>query len=71
MILQLFINDKEIIASDGIMHVDGRFNIYSIANAVRERNKRFTKNFPHKVCDGFAMYKNNRIANGYGTQYKL
>jgi hypothetical protein len=71
MILQLFINDKEIIASDGIMHVDGRFSLYSIANAVRERNERFIKNFPNKVCDGFAMYKNNRISNGYGTQYKL
>lgn len=71
MILQLFINDKEIIATDGIMHVDGRFNLYSIANAVRERNERFKKNFPHKVCDGFAIYKGNAIRNGYGTQYKL
>lgn len=70
-ILQLFTNDTEIIASDGIMYVDGRFNLCSIANAVRERNARVAKNFPYKVCDGFAIYKNNRIANGYGIQYKL
>ena len=71
MKLQLFINDIEIGATDGIMHIDGRFNIYSIANAVRERNERFKKNFPHKVCDGFAIFKGDKISNGYGTQYKL
>jgi hypothetical protein len=69
-ILQLFTNDSEIIASDGIMYVDGRFSIYSIANAVRERNKKMA-NFPHKICDGFAIYKNNCIANVIGIQYKL
>lgn len=71
MKLQLFIDNKEIGATDGIMIVDGRFNIYSIANAVRERNERFAKNFPHKVCDGFAIYKGERLSSGYGTQYKL
>ena len=71
MVLQLFTNNKEILATDGIMHVDGRFNIYSIANAVRQRNERFAKNFPHKVATEFAVYKNNSIRNGYGVKYGL
>ncbi len=71
MKLQLFINDNPILGSDGVLNVDGRFNIYSVANAVRERNKRFEKNFPHKVCDGFARFKNDKISNNFETQYKL
>ena len=71
MKLQLFIDNNEIGATDGLMIVDGRFNIYSIANAVRERNERFKKNFPHKVCNGFAIYKGDSIRNGYGVTYKL
>jgi|GEM_PF-3798730 len=71
MKLQLFIDNKEILATDGTMIVDGRFSIYSITNAVRERNEKFAKNFPHKVCDGFAIYKGDKISNGYGVQYKL
>ena len=49
----LTINGKEILGSDGLMHIDGRFNLTSIKREVRERNKRLERNFPHKVCDGF------------------
>lgn len=55
--LQLFKAGKEIIATDGIMHVDGRFNISSIKREVTARNKRFEANFPHKLADSFAVYQ--------------
>ena len=71
MKLQLFINDAPILGSDGILNVDGRLNIYSVANIVRERNKRVQKNFPHNVCNGFARFKNDKISNSFETQYKL
>lgn len=54
--LQLFKDGKQILASDGIMYVDGRFNASSIKQAVIERNTRYAKNFPHKLADGFATY---------------
>ena len=57
-ILQLFKDGKEIIATDVIMYVDGRFNTQSIINEVRARNARFAVNFPHKVADSFALYRN-------------
>lgn len=63
--LQLFKDGKEILASDGIMYVDGRLNLANIKLAVISRNKRFAKNFPHKIADSFAIY-HNRIG---GTMY--
>lgn len=54
--LQLFKDGKEIIATDGIMYVDGRFNLSSIKQAVKQRNSRFAQNFPHKLADSFAIY---------------
>jgi len=69
-ILQLFKDGNEIIATDGIMHVDGRFNIENIKFAVRERNKRFIKNFPHKIADSFAVYT-NKIGGQISKQYSL
>lgn len=54
---------KEILGSDGIMKIDGRYNLSSTVITVRERNKRYMKNFPHLIASGF-MYKNtNRIHN--------
>ena len=70
-VLQLFQNENEMIASDGIMHVDGRFNISRIKDEVRERNNRFRKNYSHKLADGFAIYNGNCIRNGYGRVYNL
>ena len=57
-VIQLFKDGKEIIATDGIMYVDGRFNMFNVKNAVRNRNERFRVNFPHKIADSFAVYSN-------------
>jgi len=55
-LLQLFDEEgKEILASDGIMYVDGRYNMNNVIEAVKERNKRM-KNFPHKIAYSFAIY---------------
>lgn len=56
--IQLFRDGKEIIASDGIMYVDGRYNLQSIKREVIKRNASFAKNFPHKIADSFAVYVN-------------
>lgn len=69
--LQLFINGKEIIASDGLMYVDGRFNISSVKNAVIERNNKYAANFPNKVANGFSFYKGNEIRNGCSNVIEL
>lgn len=56
--LQLFKDGKEILASDGIMYVDGRYSMTRIKEEVRKRNERFAKNFPHKIADSFSIYVN-------------
>lgn len=68
--LQLFKDGKEIIASDGIMYVDGRFNLTSIKREVIKRNASFAKNFPHKVADSFAIYS-GRIGSNLSNRYSL
>ncbi len=68
--LQLYRGDKEIIASDGIMYVDGRFNPANIKREVIARNKRVIKNFPHKVADSFAIY-HGRIGGSVGQLIRL
>ena len=70
MTLQLFKDGDEILASDGIMYVDGRFNKYSIIKAVRERNRRYAANFPHKIADSFAIY-NGRIGGTMGRKINI
>ena len=50
---QLYKNGCEIIASDGKMIIDARLNVYNAELQVIDRNKRYGKNFPHKVCDAF------------------
>jgi hypothetical protein len=56
--IQLFKDGKQMLASDGIMLVDGRFNNASIYREVTARNNRFAVNFPHKVADQYAVYNN-------------
>jgi len=68
-ILQLFKDGKEIIASDGILYVDGRLNADNVINEVHKRNERFV-NFPHKICDSFAIYSGS-IRNGYGKIVRI
>lgn len=67
--LQLFKDGKEIIATDGILYVDGRFNLSNIKREVNNRNGRM-QNFPHKIADSFAIYKGS-IRNGYGRIIRL
>lgn len=64
-IIQLFKDGKQIIASDGVMYVDGRFNAASIYREVRARNNRFAVNFPHKIADQYAVYS-GRIGSNLG-----
>ena len=61
--LQLFKDGRELLGSDGIMYVDGRFNMASIRNQVKQRNSSYEKNFQHKLADSFAIYK-GRINGG-------
>lgn len=68
--LQLFANNTEILGSDGIMYVDGRFKFNSILREVSIRNDKMRENYPHKVADAFAVY-NGPIRNGYGKIIKL
>lgn len=68
--LQLFRDGKEIIATDGIMKVDGRVNLSNIKVAVRQRNARFAANFPHKVADSFAIYV-DKVGGALGYIIKL
>lgn len=63
--IQLFKDGKQILASDGILYVDGRYNAESVMREVVNRNKRFAKNFPHKVADSFAVYS-GRIGSPLG-----
>lgn len=53
--IQLYKEGKEIMASDGIMIVDGRLNNSSIYRMVRQRNNRFAE-FPNKIADSYAIY---------------
>lgn len=55
-ILQLFKDGKELLGSDGIMYIDGRFSNANIYREVRARNNRFAQNFPHKIADQYALY---------------
>lgn len=51
--LQLTRGEKDIMGSDGIMKMDGRFNMESVKEKVRLRNFSFKEKFPHKIADGF------------------
>ena len=55
----LFRDKKEILGSDGLMKIDGRYNLSSIRQTIIDRNKRVVKNFPNKVADAYAICDNN------------
>lgn len=55
----LFRDKKEILGSDGLMKIDGRYNLSSIRQTIIDRNKRVVKNFPHEVADAYAICDNN------------
>ncbi len=68
--LQLFRDGKELIATDGIMYVDGRLSLPNIKQRVSTRNKQFAANFPHKVADSFAIYS-GRIGSKLSSVYLI
>lgn len=68
--IQLFKDGKELMASDGIMKVDGRLNNASIHYEVIKRNNRFSANFPHKIANQFAIYS-NRIGSKLSNIYNV
>ena len=51
MIIQLYkkenINDQ-ILASDGLLYIDGRLSKINISKKIELRNESMKKNFPHK-----------------------
>ena len=65
----LYRNNYSILGSDGLMHIDGRFSLQSTINEVKKRNERYSKNFPHLICDGF-RFCDNRL-NEFGNIIKL
>lgn len=50
---QLYANGIKLLATDGQIYIDGRYNIAGAKRVVIERNKTFAKNFPHKIADAF------------------
>jgi hypothetical protein len=46
-------NGCDLLGSDSLMYVDGRFKLSNVIKEVEKRNKRYSKNFPHKVADSF------------------
>ena len=55
----LFRDKKEILGSDGLMKIDGRYNLSSIRQTIIDRNKRVVKNFPNEVADAYVICDNN------------
>lgn len=55
----LFRDKKEILGSDGLMKIDGRYNLSSIRQSIIDRNKRYVKNFQHLVADAYVICDNN------------
>ena len=55
----LFRDKKEILGSDGLMKIDGRYNLSSIRQSIIDRNKRYVKNLQHLVADAFVICDNN------------
>lgn len=43
----------ELLGTDGLMYIDGRKNLHNQILEVKARNKRYAKNFPHKIANGF------------------
>ena len=68
--IQLYRDNIQILATDGIMKVDGRFNNSTIWREVRKRNISFSYNFPHKIATSYAIYQ-NRIGSPLSMQHDL
>jgi len=60
-LLQLYKDGKELIGSDGIMYVDGRFSLDSINREVKARNDRYRKNFPHCVANAWSILNRSYV----------
>ncbi len=58
--IRLINNKQDILGSDGILYLDGRWNMDSIFEFIRARNYRMKKNFPHKLAHKF-YFVNDRI----------
>lgn len=60
---------KEILGSDGISHIDGRFNHNSVVNYLLDRNKRYA-NLPHLIATEFYYTDNkyNRTSKNHNIQ---
>lgn len=58
-IIQLYRNGKPLIGSIGRMHIDGRYNLASTINVIRERNARKQKNFKHEIATHFKYLGSN------------
>lgn len=50
---------KDLIGSDQLVYIDGRFNLDSTVNYLTERNKRLEKNLPKLVADEFYFVDKN------------
>ena len=46
---------RDILGSDGLLLIDGRFNLESIKEVIFARNNTLKKNFPNKIADGFYL----------------
>lgn len=57
--IQLYRDNQPLLGSDGVMKVDGRFNLSSIRQTIIDRNKRMVKNFPNSVANGYALCSSN------------
>lgn len=64
MKLQLYRNGAPIMGSDGILTVDGRSNVYTWRTNVMQRNRRYEKNFPHLIADGFKKLNKSFVEVG-------
>lgn len=65
----LYRNGESLMGSDQLMNIDGRYNLDSVIRCVEDRNKRFAKNFPNQVADGF-RFCDSRL-NEYGQIIKI
>lgn len=65
----LYQGERNMLGSDGLMYIDGRFNLSSTIREVEKRNARFSKNFPHKIADGFRFCSDRLVE--YGTIIKI
>ena len=53
-------DNREMLGSDGVMRVDGRYTLETIKSCVRRRNIQYSKNFPHKIAKGF-IFKGKKV----------